>query len=218
MNNIQASIKGKKLDSILPMINKAFNRAIEVSTKEFKTINHGNDIIINFKYSKDTNKIFAKDGVGGYTTHSGLIDVYINPENATESSIYSVICHELSHAKRWTERPNHDNRLIEAVIFEGLGIAFENESMSKGESVEVLNIINNRKGTIKLLNKMKSEFLIHNFDWNKNYDRYFKDGDNKENIPAWAAYEVGYYLVKKKMKQTGKRASQLIALAPDEFI
>ena len=58
MNKIHASIdldsaSGNKLDDILPIINKAFARAVKVVNSKLKNINNGYDINVVFKHDPE---------------------------------------------------------------------------------------------------------------------------------------------------------------------
>lgn len=222
MNQIYASINltssiNKELDAILPMIQKAFNKAVKVVNSKLKNINNGYPINIVFIY--DPENTIPEDGIVGRAINSGYILVSLNPKKVSENAIYTTICHELSHCKRFTEFPNIDNRLIAGLINEGLAVAFEEEIKDKkAKETFFLKTMNERIDTHKLLEHVRDDLFKLDFDWDKHYDELFFDGNKEKGIPRWAVYEIGYYLVKEKMKRTGKKASELFGVPSEQFI
>jgi len=218
MNKIHASIdldsaSGNKLDDILPIINKAFARAVKVVNSKLKNINNGYDINVVFKY--DPKHTIPEDGIGGVAINSGYIVISLNPKIVVENTIYTTICHELAHCKRFTEQPKFDDRLIYGVINEGLAVAFEEEIKDKkSKQTFFLKTINERSEPHKTFELLRKDLHSEKFDWGE----IFIDGNKQKGIPRWAAYEIGYYLVKQKMKQTGKKASELFSVPSDDFI
>jgi len=166
MNKIHASIdldsaSGNKLDDILPTINKAFARAVKVVNSKLKNINNGYDINVVFKY--DPENTIPEEGVTGRAYNSGYIVVSLNPKKVSENAIYSTICHELAHCKRYTEFCEIDNRLIESLIFEGLAVAFEEEVKDKkSEELFFLKTMNERIETHKLVELIREDLFIDN--------------------------------------------------------
>ena len=45
----------------------------------------------------------------------------------------------------------------------------------------------------------------------------FFNGNKSKNIPRWAGYEMGYFIVTRYMKLTNKKASELIYENVDNF-
>lgn len=57
----------------------------------------------------------------------------------------------------------------------------------------------------KILEKLRSQLDLNYYD----YDTIFFNGSNE--LPRWAGYSLGYYLVKKYLKKTGKKIEDAFA-------
>lgn len=222
MNNIYTSISlsssiEKELDIILIKIQRATKRALKIVNSKLKNINNGHPINIVFTY--DPENVIPEDGLTARAINSGFIVFSLDPKIVTENAIYTTICHELAHCKRFTEFPNIDNRLVSNLINEGLSVAFEEEIKDKkSKETFFLKTMNERIDTHKLLEHVRDDLFKLDFDWDKHYDELFFDGNKEKGIPRWAVYEIGYYLVKEKMKRTGKKASELFGVPSEQFI
>ena len=209
--DIQTSIEGK-LQNYLNIINKVFEDAASISSEKISPTDFIESISIVCKNSPD--RCIKEDGVSGYTVHAGLIDLYVDSDNINEGAIYSTICHEISHAKRFSKLNSYDGRLISGLIFEGIAVAFEDEVRNdKYEESYFLSTIKSRSGTKKLILAVKDDLYKEDYD----YMKIFINGDAEKGLPRWAGYEIGYYIVKEYMRITNKKASELVFENVDEI-
>ncbi len=212
-----AIIGDEQMNEIVAMINRASKKAIKVATAKLKNFNFGQPVHI--VVVNDPNLVIPEDGVGGSTIHSGLIFIYVHPDNVTENALFTTICHELFHAKRYTILKEIDNRPIAAFISEGLAVAFEEEVRNKKKKETFfLRTITERQQTTKFIKIVEADFFDKDFEWDKNYHSLFFTGNRQKGLPRWAGYEIGYFLTQQYMAKTGKTASELVGEKPERFI
>jgi uncharacterized protein YjaZ len=153
--------------------------------------------------------------INGYTPTKHQVDIFISPDNnPLDSEMLAVMCHELSHVKRYITMNHEDHgadmTLIDYLAFEGLAIAIEKEVL--GRNSRSSKMLSDRTGTVKLVERFRVDFGSRDY-----YVQDLRYGNEEKNIPWRAVYEMGYYLVRSKMKATGKKASELMVLPSEEF-
>ena len=118
------------------------------------------------------------------------------------------VVHELCHAARWGKNDEWAKTLFDDLIFEGLACALEAEFV-KDKSEKSLFIKTILECTDDEDKKIL-DLLQDKLDSNEyNYDEIFFNGNI--NLPRWAGYSLGYYLVKKYLKKTGKKIEDAFA-------
>ena len=146
--------------------------------------------------------IIPEDGVGGRTRTSDFIEFAINEEKATENLISEMVAHELCHAARWGKNDEWINSLFDGVISEGIATYFEAEFVKdRTEKTVFIKTILERSDeeNEEILEKLRSQLDSNYYD----YDTIFFNGSNE--LPRWSGYSLGYYLVRKYLKKTGKK-------------
>lgn len=153
-----------------------------------------------------TNRLYdiliPEDGVGGRTRTSDFIEFAINEEKATENLISEMVAHELCHAARWGKNDEWINSLFDGMISEGIATYFEAEFVkSRKEKTLFINTILERtdEENKKILEELRAQLDSNCYD----YDTIFFNGNDE--LPRWAGYSLGYYLVKKYLEKTGKK-------------
>ena len=152
--------------------------------------------------------IISEDGVGGHTQTSDFIELAIDEEKATENLISEMVVHELCHAARWGKNDEWINSLFDGVISEGIATYFEAEFVKDcTEKTVFIKTILKRgdEENEKILEKLCSQLDSNYYD----YNTIFFNGSNE--LPRWAGYSLGYYLVKKYLKKTGKKIENAFA-------
>ncbi len=152
--------------------------------------------------------IIPEDGVGGRTRTNDFIEFAIDEEKATESLISEMVAHELCHAARWGKNDEWINSLFDGVISEGIATYLEAEFIKdRTEKTVFIKTILERSDeeNEKILEKLRSQLDLNYYD----YDTIFFNGSNE--LPRWAGYSLGYYLVKKYLKKTGKKIEDAFA-------
>ena len=151
--------------------------------------------------------IIHEDGVGGRTRTSDFIEFTIDEEKATENLISEMVAHELCHAARWGKNDEWANSLFDGMISEGIATYFEAEFVKdRTEKMLFIKTILERSDgeNEKILEKLRSQLDLNYCDYD--YDTIFFNGGNE--LPRWSGYSLGYYLVKKYLKKTGKKIDE----------
>ncbi len=185
-------------------IERAFKKAVSTATNllNLDTV----DVIC----IGDKTKVIPEVGIGGFTPSRHLTYLYIDPKiDVDEKEIFNTLCHEFHHAKRY-DGPGYGETLFDSMIFEGLAVAFE-EEVSEGTAF-VANTLKKREHPPQLIEKCKSHFNDTDF----NHFKWFIS-DKSGELPRWAGYEMGYFIVKKYLSKENKKASDLILESPKVF-
>ena len=152
--------------------------------------------------------IIPENGAGGFTFAADFIRINIDDKKATKNLISENVVHELCHAARWGKNDEWAKTLFDGLIFEGLACALEAEFV-KDKSEKSLFIKTILECTYDE-NKKILDLLQDKLDSNEyNYDEIFFNGNI--NFPRWSGYSLGYYLVKKYLKKTGKKIEDAFA-------
>lgn len=206
MNKINALITraNGNLDSKVETIEKAVKEAKCYVFPKLK-IDWDIDLLV-------TNRLYdiiiSEDGVGGHTKTSDFIELAIDEEKATENLISEMVVHELCHAARWGKNDEWINSLFDGVISEGIATYFEAEFVKdRTEKTVFIKTILKRSDeeNEKILEKLCSQLDSNYYD----YNTIFFNGSNE--LPRWAGYSLGYYLVRKYLKKTGKKIENAFA-------
>ena len=206
MNKINVLIThaNGNLDSKVETIVKAVKEAEQYVFPKLK-IDWDIDLLV-------TNRLYdiiiPEDGVGGRTRTSDFIEFAIDEEKATENLISEMVAHELCHAARWGKNDEWINSLFDGVISEGIATYFEAEFVKdRTEKTVFIKTILERSDeeNEEILEKLRSQLDSNYYD----YDTIFFNGSNE--LPRWSGYSLGYYLVRKYLKKTGKKIEDAFA-------
>ena len=190
------------------MVRSAFQRAAKISAQNLEI-----DWGVDFVLVDNASRTIPEEGFCGFTMWDTFVVLYVDPaKTVSEDVVFSTICHEFAHVKRFHDLPKYDARLIAAVVSEGLAVAFEEEvSVQAGF---FLAEVQRRVNSEQLLGKMQE--LFESEDWA--HKTLFVDGDEEAGWPRWSGYQVGYFLVKNYMEKTGQKASQIMSEPVEKFI
>lgn len=206
MNKINVLITraNGNLDSKVETIEKAVKEAEQYVFPKLK-IDWDIDLLV-------TNRLYdiiiSEDGVGGRTRTSDFIEFAIDEEKATENLISEMVIHELCHAARWGKNDEWINSLFDGMINEGIATYLEAEFVKdRTEKTVFIKTILERSDeeNEEILEKLRSQLDSKYYD----YDTIFFSGSNE--LPRWAGYSLGYYLVRKYLKKTGKKIENAFA-------
>ena len=149
--------------------------------------------------------LIPEDGVGGRTYWSDLITICVDEEKLTKSKITEMLVHELCHAARWGKNNEWMNTLFDGLINEGIATYFEAEFAKNLEekTVFIKTILErsdeeNKKIFERLRDQLESSSYV--------YETIFFNGNDE--LPHWAGYSLGYYLVKRYLERTGKKIEE----------
>ena len=152
--------------------------------------------------------LIPEDGIGGRTYWSDLITICVDEEKLTKSKMTEMLVHELCHAARWGKNNEWMNTLFDGLINEGIATYFEAEFAKNLEEKTVfIKTILERSDeeNKKIFEKLCDQLESKSYD----YETIFFNGNDE--LPHWAGYSLGYYLVKKYLKKTGKKIEDAFA-------
>lgn len=202
--NVLITHANGNLDSKVGTIEKAIKEAEQYAFPKLK-IDWDIDLLV-------TNRLYdiiiPDDGVGGRTQTSDFIEFAIDEEKATENLISEMVAHELCHAGRWGKNDEWANSLFDGVVSEGIATYLEAEFIKdRTEKTVFIKTILGRSDeeNEKILEKLRSQLDLNYYD----YNTIFFNGSNE--LPRWSGYSLGYYLVRKYLKKTGKKIEDAFA-------
>jgi len=148
-----------------------------------------------------TSPVAAGYVASGYTYHSCIIAITLeqNLQDFAEP-LFQVLCHEMAHSLRWEKNGEFGGNLYNDLIFEGLAVnmeefatrGWEPEQRWRGFSDEITSSSKEAKQIYQIL---QPHFQNANYD----NDAFFYRGN--EQLPKYAGYKLGYYLVKKFLRK-----------------
>lgn len=179
------------------MIEKAVGKAEHYAFNKLKIDWDINLVITNRIYEF----IIPEDGVGGRTYTSDFIVMGIDEEKITEEILSEAIVHELCHAARWGKNDEWMNTLFDGIINEGIATCFGAEFVkNRARRQFFLDAVAGRSDEENLkIYEVLSDSLG---DCRYDYQAIFFNGN--DDLPRWAGYSLGYYVVKKYLEHSGK--------------
>ena len=149
--------------------------------------------------------LIPEDGVGGRTYWSDLITICVDEDKLTKSKMNEMLVHELCHAARWGKNNEWMKTLFDGLINEGIATYFEAEfAKNQEEKTVFIKTILERSGeeNKKIFEKLCDQLESKSYD----YETIFFNGNDE--LPHWAGYSLGYYLVKRYLERTGKKIEE----------
>lgn len=149
--------------------------------------------------------LIPEDGVGGRTYWSDLITICVDEEKLAKSKMTEMLVHELCHVARWGKNNEWMNTLFDGLINEGIATYFEAEFAKNLEEKTVfIKTILERSDeeNKKIFEKLYDQLESKSYD----YETIFFNGSDE--LPRWAGYSLGYYLVKRYLERTGKKIEE----------
>ena len=149
--------------------------------------------------------LIPEDGVGGRTYWSDLITICVDEEKLTKFKMTEMLVHELCHAARWGKNNEWMNTLFDGLINEGIATYFEAEfAKNLEEKIVFIKTILERSDeeNKKIFERLRDQLESSSYD----YEMIFFNGNDE--LPRWAGYSLGYYLVKRYLERTGKKIEE----------
>lgn len=191
---------------------KIITKAVEILIKKLVSVG-GIDIV----FYDNPGATLKENGIGGYTPCANVIFFSLDPRNpkfreGIKNDLAFTLAHEINHAIRFRS-PILKETLFEAIISEGLADHFAVESTKRK---------NPPAWSIALTGEQKKEFLERaSKEWNGlayDHNAWFY-GSEKEKIPRWTAYTLGYDIVSTYLQKHPKTpASKLISAKASVFL
>jgi len=184
--NLHFKISSRGIDKILEISKKTL--------EELKEYSFNKKHIFVFPCF-DNFTIKKMNGLGGFCPWKNVILIFFNPKQGWENSLKETIIHEFVHSISPFYKGG-DFSIGEGLIFEGLAENFR-EKVFGGESAPYSKALNEEKA-MEILNEIKNK--LDSKDWNEYMGIFY--GTKKYTL--WAGYSIGYYLIKKYLKNKGK--------------
>jgi uncharacterized protein YjaZ len=159
--------------------------------------------------------VIPETGVGGSAPNAHLLYISIDPEflnlkDTLEYEIRSTLAHELHHTARW-KAVGYGKTLLEAIVSEGLADHFDLEI--NGGAPKPWSISVEGEKLRELQERAQIEFNNDQYD-----HRAWFFGSEKETIPRWSGYSLGFEIVRKYMEKSGKSAAELTGTEAKNFV
>lgn len=190
---------------------KAFDRFdldIRGIIKDWFWVINGNDLIddLDVLVQQAPRNTIPEIGLGGFAPDGYTIIVSVDfkhpdIEKKLDVELSKTLAHEFHHCLRW-RGPGYGNTLFECMISEGLADHFQVEIT--GGSPPLWSSHFSQEELKNMEARAKDEY------WNESYDHnawFF--GSQARNIPRWAGYSLGFWLVGEYLKKTGLKARDL---------
>lgn len=185
------------------IVKKTIDRCFGVSKNKSKLIIH-----IFPSYNKFINEQMS--GVGGYTSDSQNILIFISPQKGWQTALKNTLAHEFAHTKAFEYQKWQT--LLDSLIFEGLAENFRERAV--GGNPAPWSVALNKMDAKKVFVKIK-KFL--NSKNEKLYSQVFLGYDHK--FPLWSGYAIGYQIIKSYFKfNKNKPWPEIFKLKPKEIL
>ncbi len=163
----------------------------------------------------DPARTIRETGIGARAWAADRIDVWIDPAHpwvdaAGDEELLAMLAHELHHCARWT-RPGYGATLGEALVSEGLACVFE--TAFRGGIAPFWA----RALDADALRAVEAKARAHYGD--RGYDhRDWFFGAPERGLPRHTGYSLGFELVARHVRATGRTAAQLVGVPADAFL
>lgn len=158
------------------------------------------------KYSSNKKHVFVfpcfdnftikkMNGLGGFCPWKNVILIFLNPQKSWENSLKETIIHEFVHSISPFYKGGNFS-IGEGLIFEGLAENFR-EKVFGGESAPYSKALNEEEA-MEILNEIKDKLN------SKNWNEYIEIFYGTKKYALWAGYSIGYYLIKRYLKNKVK--------------
>ncbi len=200
---------------LVPYYDQIKNISDEAITKVKKQLPLDNvDIVI----CDNPEGVIPEIGIGGFTLNEHLIFISLDPQfsdfqQTIDKELKRALVHELHHVPRWQSLGDLiDDTLFGALITEGLADHFDME-INNLNNPKLWGVALNKKQLAEVTIKAQKEFDNKNY----NHSKWFF-GSDKENIPEWAGYTLGFNIVADYLKKNpDKKPSQLYSAKSEDF-
>ena len=177
----------------LTFLEEKVKRVVNNVEKKLKTLFSFKEINITFKEAENPELLKDLSGIGAYCPAGNFIQISFDiNQKIFEKNIEKALWHELHHALRRQAGTEIDkSSFLESVFSEGLADFFVYQMT--GELSEWITPIKKEEFNF-LLEKFKK--IAHKKFNEQDYEIWFLKGSEKENIPKWAGYVLGFKIVK----------------------
>ena len=150
--------------------------------------------------------VIPEIGVCGFSPTANLVLLSVDPMNDNFSkgmdiTVPATIVHELHHCLRWSN-PGYGETLREALVTEGLAQHFETD-FRKGVP-PFYSVALDQPTLSRLESQARKEYDKQSYSHS---DWFF--GSVERGIPRFAGYSLGFHLVGRFLKASGKNAAVL---------
>lgn len=197
-----------------PQLHKKLIQAVKYFCGQYNMQGEINILIYPYEDTYEPN-----DNIDGSSANN-FVRIGLDPHGNTNYDIvFTTLCHELMHAARalngygYKTQKTYLDFCIEEGIATYVSVCTQHENnLFAGTFIDNIKSCTNEE-LAKYLTTIKPYL---NRECNYSDDLYYKlllTGDSQANIPTWACYKVGYYIVSKFIEQNEFNITKLPALA-----
>lgn len=158
-------------------------------------------------------------GIGGNAPDAHTVFIALNPHHpkfkqSISRELFSTLAHELHHAVR-CRTIGYGSTLWNALIFEGLSDHFDMEASGRKKPPPWSKALTKKQKKMWL---KRAETILHRSHFSPQDYRAWFLGSNKNAIPRWTGYTLGYDIVAAYLKaHPNETASTLVSVPADAF-
>ncbi|HEX5564062.1 MAG TPA: DUF2268 domain-containing protein [Sporosarcina sp.] len=184
----------------------------EISSNEMKQLQrkwNGPSVPVFIFPSDIDNKVLVREfnGKSGLA-YADKIFLFISPQN-TETEIKAILTHEYNHVCRLSKFPKREDdcTLLDTIILEGLAEMAVTERFGKDAASQWTSLYSDQE-----LDRLWKKIVYPNRHHVKDSRIHEKVLYGLGNYPRMAGYAVGYYLVRRFVKESDLDAEDLFTL------
>lgn len=205
---IRHRIQDNSLAAFSPIFARAVTEAANIAAPRI----HADDIEIVFAEGRD---ILPELGFCGYLRGPRRIDVVADGGAIAERgdlapNLARVLAHEMHHCMRMRS-VGYGRRLGEVIVSEGLACHFEREALGGTVPVYASPLRDEEQARVGAL--AAHEWRLPHYD----HAAWFL-GTDRRKLPRFAGYALGYMLVGRFMRASGRRAADLVHTPADDIV
>ena len=162
----------------------------------------------------DPARTIRETGIGARAWAADRVDVWLDPshpwvEAAGEEELLAMLAHELHHCARWT-RPGYGATLGEALVSEGLACVFETAFRGGVPPFWARALDAPALDAVASLARPRLDDGAYDH-------RAWFGGAPEHGIPRHTGYSLGFDIVARHMRATGRTAAQLVHVPARNF-
>lgn len=197
-------------------LKKAIREAKKHAIRAGKVLNLNKPLTISI-YAKAA-WVIPSTGETGYTPSADWVQITLDLTGKThaidtviEKRLPATVYHEVNHAKRWSTT-GFGSTFREELVSEGLACAFEIERFDHDIPPLFLATDEEIADLLKIVESNRERMAT-----SYNYHEWFVQGS--EHIPKWLGYKLGYYIVKKVLKDNpGLKVADLMDRPAEDIL
>jgi uncharacterized protein YjaZ len=181
----------------------------------------------------DPSRVVPETGVAARAWAEDRIDLWVDPNNcwvqaAGEEEVVAMMAHELHHCARW-RRPGYGRTLAEAIVSEGLACHFESRFRGGIPPFWARALDDATMAAVhdRAIGELESRQFCHRAWFGSaaggdegrgpGTDRTDPRSGNQWPVPRHAGHALGYRIVARHLRRTGRSAAELVGEPAQAF-